>query len=181
MKNKSNPEVAMPKPPLARFVTKPAIPATILIGATITVYVLVSAGCSTLSPFQSASKQERTLQDSPAKQISRKISTTRLYSHTIRWRGETLAVISTWYTGTQKNWKTIVESNPGLNSRQLLIGSIVLIPKDLMLRDDAMPYEFLQTVTTKKREKKITEPRKVAPRNRPNEDSADIELFGPIE
>lgn len=63
--------------------------------------------------------------------------------HRIRFRGETLEVISAWYTGSRRLWPVIVERNPGLNPRRLRVGSSIKIPGELVMRTQPLPRSEL--------------------------------------
>ncbi|MCC6954698.1 MAG: hypothetical protein IT290_11315 [Deltaproteobacteria bacterium] len=64
--------------------------------------------------------------------------------HVIQYSGETLAVISAWYTGRASNWNYIRDVNPGLNPQRLRLGQTVRIPADLATRSEPMPKEFVR-------------------------------------
>jgi LysM repeat protein len=96
------------------------------------------------------------------------------YVHTVRRTGETLVVISRWYTGSADNWKRLAKANKGLNPRQVQVGDEILIPGELMKTQQPMPADFMALKTQEKRAPAISSPNKPTETNR-------IELFGPIE
>lgn len=65
-------------------------------------------------------------------------------SHTIRYSGETLAVIAQWYTGSAVNWNRIMEHNPDVSPTALRLGQVIQIPLELVVKDDPMPESFLR-------------------------------------
>lgn len=94
-------------------------------------------------------------------------------SHKIKWPGETLTLIAAWYTGSAKNWMHLVEANPGIDPRRIMIGDSILIPEELLKTRRPMPIEFLLAATDKKEES--------PPPAKPVVKSDDVELFGPID
>jgi hypothetical protein len=98
----------------------------------------------------------------------------RYFNHKIKWPGENLILIARWYTGSAKNWMRLVEANPGIEPRRIMIGETILIPEDLLQTDRPMPIEFLSSATDKKKEPSPP-PAKQAVK------SDKIELFGPID
>ena len=48
--------------------------------------------------------------------------------HTVSRSGETLGLISDWYTGSPNNWRTIAAANGSLDPTRLMIGDTVMIP-----------------------------------------------------
>lgn len=63
--------------------------------------------------------------------------------HRIKYQGETVAVISAWYTKSAKNWPEIVDSNPKMIPSKLRIGDLVRIPKRLVRRFQSLPQDFV--------------------------------------
>lgn len=58
--------------------------------------------------------------------------------HTVEARGETLAKISSWYTGKSTNWPLIAKANKGLNPNVIYLGQKIYIPGSLI--QNATPY-----------------------------------------
>lgn len=65
--------------------------------------------------------------------------------HRIKYSGETVAVISAWYTRSAKNWPEIVDANPKLVPSKLRIGDLVRIPKRLVRRFSSLPQDFVSS------------------------------------
>ena len=59
--------------------------------------------------------------------------------HQVKYPGETLALISLWYTGDVKNWERIAKVNPGLDVKKIKIGDYVRIPRELAVKELPMP------------------------------------------
>ena len=94
------------------------------------------------------------------------------YVHKVLWSGETLSVITQWYTGTYKNWQTVAKANPDLNPKMILCGDDILIPTELLKTSEPMPREFLRTSSRKTK----------SPPSHPVEppiEPIEIELFRP--
>jgi hypothetical protein len=53
-------------------------------------------------------------------------------THIVRYPGETLGVLSSWYTGTPRHWKDIQAANPTLDARRIRIGQIIQVPEHLV-------------------------------------------------
>ena len=67
--------------------------------------------------------------------------------HTVKYPGETLGVISKWYTGTAANWRAILAFNPAMKATRIRLGDIVRIPRSLVIRDSPMPKRSATTST----------------------------------
>jgi len=80
--------------------------------------------------------------------------------HVVRWQGETLSLISKWYTGKFSNWRAIVEANPGLNPKRMRRGTIIKIPKELLKTQNPMPRSFVGKFYKKKEEPVLFGPKK---------------------
>ena len=63
--------------------------------------------------------------------------------HTVRWPGETLGIIASWYTGTSGNWPLLANANPNLKVTSIRIGDTVQIPDSLVKRSAALTAEFV--------------------------------------
>jgi hypothetical protein len=62
--------------------------------------------------------------------------------HTVRHQGETLGIISAWYTGSQDNWRSLQighHKNPGL----IYAGDKVYVPRRLLRRSSPLPKQFV--------------------------------------
>jgi hypothetical protein len=59
--------------------------------------------------------------------------------HRVTYSGETLAIISRWYTGLSSNWRKIHAANPDLEPLKLQIGTAVRIPRNLVIRESPLP------------------------------------------
>jgi len=75
--------------------------------------------------------------------------------HVVRWQGETLSLISKWYTGKFSNWKIIAEANPDLNPKRMRKGNIIKIPKELLRTQKPMPKSFVDKFYKKKEEEPV--------------------------
>ena len=98
----------------------------------------------------------------------------KYFNHKIKWSGENLSLIARWYTGDAKNWRRLVEANPGIKPRRIKIGDSILIPEDLLRTRRPMPIDYLPPATDKKKEPP-------PPPEKQTVKSDKIELFGPID
>ena len=62
--------------------------------------------------------------------------------HTVKWPGETLALIAKWYTGDTENWRAIAKANPKLDPRRIRLRSQIQIPSELLKNREPMSREF---------------------------------------
>lgn len=77
------------------------------------------------------------------------------YEHTVKYSGETLALISLWYTKESNNWHAILDANPGLDVKRMSIGQIIKIPSGLIKEQAPMPRSFVGRATKKKPEETL--------------------------
>ncbi len=61
------------------------------------------------------------------------------FLHTVKYPGETLAMIAEWYTGSSSNWKIIAKENPNLNPNLIKIGESIKIPRNIVKKFDPLP------------------------------------------
>jgi hypothetical protein len=92
--------------------------------------------------------------------------------HTVRWQGECLSIIAKWYTGNSQTWKIIAKANPGLNPNVINIGDTILIPDQLLTTRDLLPQSYIASPSERTSSDS-------PPSNQPQENSEDLELFGP--
>ena len=64
--------------------------------------------------------------------------------HTIKYSGETLALIAAWYTGKATNWTAIQEANPGLKPEYLRLGQVIRIPEQLVVKREELPKSYVK-------------------------------------
>jgi hypothetical protein len=94
--------------------------------------------------------------------------------HEVRWSGETLSHIASWYTGSGSNSEKIAEANPGLKPLRINIGDKILIPEGLVKIRKPMPRDHLKSLAAPK---KPSSTRSVQPPKDPEKE----ESFGPVE
>jgi hypothetical protein len=70
------------------------------------------------------------------------------YKHTVRWSGETLSLIASWYTGTSGNWRKLAAANPGLNPNRIKSGDVISIPPSLLKTRVALPQKVAAKQTS---------------------------------
>jgi len=71
----------------------------------------------------------------------------RYVEHTIRYPGETLGKIAGWYTHNESNWHQIHQANSHIQPTRMRIGDRILIPADLVLRDEPPTAETFVVAT----------------------------------
>jgi hypothetical protein len=75
-------------------------------------------------------------------------------AHTVKWSGETLSIISLWYTGNQGNWKAIAQTNANLDPNRIYVGNEILIPVALLKTQNSLPKEFVDRFYSKAKKEK---------------------------
>jgi hypothetical protein len=65
-------------------------------------------------------------------------------THIVKYQGETLGVISKWYTGSSENWRAILKANPKLDVYRMKLGQNIIIPETLIKRRDKFPQTYLK-------------------------------------
>ncbi|MFZ7126260.1 MAG: hypothetical protein ACOWWM_08930 [Desulfobacterales bacterium] len=104
---------------------------------------LVMAGCSMLKPRIAPPD----IQSRPAAQVRAQprvpVHNPSHLVHHVQWPGETLSIISKWYTGSYLNWKTIVAATPGRSDARIAVGDEVWIPDRLLKTRSRMPHSFV--------------------------------------
>ena len=63
------------------------------------------------------------------------------YKHTVRWPGESLSLIASWYTGSSKNWQKLAQANPRLNPNRIRGGDVIFIPSRLLKTRVPLPQK----------------------------------------
>lgn len=109
--------------------------------------------------------------------------------HTVRWQGETLSIISMWYTGSSDNWRAIQRHNRGISVKGLKIGHRLFIPGFMLVNHGPMPKPFLkkhskkttkkQYKKSKKYSKKSKKQAKKSKKTEPELSQEEIQPFGP--
>jgi hypothetical protein len=86
----------------------------------------------------------------------------------VQWPGETLPIVSKWYTGAGSNWQFLADANPNINPERLYSGNRIFIPEDLLKNRKPMPKAFIAQYQHKPKKKKppsksVGAPKKKAP------------------
>jgi hypothetical protein len=115
------------------------------------VVTIMMAGCTT---FSEQLEKLRDVGKSLHKESEEEPSTpqgtgdpgqTFFYVHTIRWPGESLSIISKWYTGSIDQWSAIAKANPAIDPNRIYAGMKIRIPKIIMTSEKPMPQEFVSS------------------------------------
>ncbi|NLD36998.1 MAG: hypothetical protein GX654_09020 [Desulfatiglans sp.] len=109
------------------------------------------------------------------------------YVHTVKYPGETLRIISKWYTEDENNWEAIAKANPYMDYEKMPDGARVFIPENLLkttaplsegfISDSiqkSIPVEEIKPVV-KEEEKR---PPVLKPKS-PTKKAEDFDLIGP--
>lgn len=80
------------------------------------------------------------------------------YTHTVRWPGETLYLISKWYTGNGDNWRTLARANRGLDPDRIRVGETIRVPEGIMQTRKPLPQEFVQPRSEKHPAQTVSKP-----------------------
>jgi hypothetical protein len=68
---------------------------------------------------------------------------TAFYVHKVKWPGESLSIISKWYTGNIDQWSAIAKANPALDPKRIHVGMKIRVPRKIMTTTKPMPKEFV--------------------------------------
>jgi len=79
--------------------------------------------------------------------VERRVVRPSYIQHQVKYSGETLGLISRWYTGRTDNWKRIAEVNPSLKPSRISIGDIILIPNRLVSNSDPLPRKAVRSAS----------------------------------
>ena len=71
----------------------------------------------------------------------------KCYRHTVRWSGESLSLISRWYTGASRNWRKLAKANPRLNPNRIKKGNVIVIPPALLKTREPLPQKVAARYT----------------------------------
>lgn len=96
------------------------------------------------------------------------------YVHTVRYSGETISIIATWYTGNAENWKALTQANPQIDPHLIFEGNEILIPEKLLKTREAMPKKFVNRFYSKSMKERVR------PKSQPAQSQKEeIKFFGP--
>ena len=72
--------------------------------------------------------------------------------HQVKFSGETLGLISRWYTGSAENWRQIAAVNPEMRSEKIFLDQIIKIPRAIIRRDDPFTKSDLEKMRHSKKD-----------------------------
>ena len=135
----------------------------------LTLGVMICSGCMT-----STKKTEWT----PAEPVSKPP-----FIHIVKYPGETLSIISEWYTGNAQNREALADANPNLDYDNMASGSRIFIPENLLKTTKHLTKEYIDAYSQKNKPKVKKEKKKApapAPKKPPKkEKDEDFDLIGP--
>jgi len=79
--------------------------------------------------------------------VERKVVRPSYMQHEVKYSGETLGLISRWYTGRTDNWKLIAEVNPSIKPQRISLGDVILIPNRLVTNSDPLPRKAVRSAS----------------------------------
>lgn len=105
------------------------------------------------------------------------------FIYTVKYPGETLRIISEWYTGDTKNREALADANPNLDYEHLAEGSRIYIPENLLRTTEPLTEEYIDAFNQKskpKAKKAEEEKKKPVPKPVPSpKKEEDFDLVGP--
>ena len=93
------------------------------------------------------------------------------FVHTVKYPGETLSIISKWYTGDVNNWEILANSNPHIDYNKMVAGDNIFIPENLLKKRTPLNKEYVDSFYKKKETTPKTET--------PPEKEEEFDLIGP--
>jgi hypothetical protein len=93
------------------------------------------------------------------------------FVHTVKYSGETLSIISKWYTGDVNNWKILANANSHIDYNKMVAGDKIFIPDNLLKTREPLTKEFIDSFYKKEKPTSGTET--------PPEKEEEFDLFGP--
>jgi hypothetical protein len=88
--------------------------------------IVFLCGCSLLAP-----------------KVEKEVPVYPYYHHIVSYSGETLGIISKWYTGVHDNWRIIHKHNPRLRVHSIRLGQLIKIPRVMMIREEPLPAKTI--------------------------------------
>jgi hypothetical protein len=89
--------------------------------------ILIATGCASQAP--------RPVRQAPPKAMP--------IQHEVKYKGETLSKIAAWYTGSPDNWSEIAAYNRHINPNSLVMGTIITIPEELLVKREPLEQQFV--------------------------------------
>jgi hypothetical protein len=73
------------------------------------------------------------------------------FVHTVKYPGETLGIISKWYTGDADNWEVLANANPHIDYNKIVVGDKIFIPENLLKTKKPLNKKFIDSYYKKKK------------------------------
>ncbi len=99
-------------------------------------------------------------------------ATPSFYTHTVKWRTESLSIIAGWYTGDMKNWKMLSEANPDVNPSPIPEGTKIRIPETILKTKSPLTKDYVDSFYEKPKKEQ-------APKDLPQIRDERLDFFGP--
>ena len=102
------------------------------------------------------------------------------FIHIVKFPGETLPIISQWYTGDKNNWEILADANLNIDSDHMASGSRIYIPENLLKTTDPLTEEYINAFNKKNKPKVkvVNKKPESKPKPLPKKDE-ELDLFGP--
>ena len=102
------------------------------------------------------------------------------FVHTVKYSGETLRIISKWYTGDVKNWEVLANANPHIDYNKMMAGNNIFIPENLLKTRKPLTKKYMDSYYKKNKPKKKSKKKKPTSKTKtPPEKKDEFDLIGP--
>jgi len=101
------------------------------------------------------------------------------FVHTVQYPGETLIIISEWYTGDANNWEILANANPQIDYTKIVEGNKIFIPENLLKTREPLTEKFIDTYLKKDEPKEEQKKEPSSKTETPPKKKDKFDLFGP--
>jgi AAA15 family ATPase/GTPase len=113
------------------------------------IFSLICIGCSSILN-RTGDKKNQNVETNVESKTQNSIPTAHhpeivCFTHTVKYHGETLSIIASWYTKDIMNYPQLAEVNPGIDPERIEIGNKIRIPENLLKKTYPMPKEFVDS------------------------------------
>ena len=141
------------------------IKAFLIVSALLTLIFIIS-GCNLIG-----TKKKEWMPSVPQK---------RPFVHVITYSGETLRIISQWYTGDADNWEILSDANPYIDYDKLMPGDKIFIPEYLLRTRNPMTEEYIEAYYKKEKPNENQKKKKSSSKTETQpEKKEEFDLIGP--
>ena len=101
------------------------------------------------------------------------------YVHSVSRKNESLEMIAHWYTGKPDNASQLARVNPGIDPENIVPGTAVFIPGELLVTTEIMPKNRLNESIRRRSFQKGSVGKDRVPKQGSEKEKEEFELFGP--